>query len=547
MKEHSEEFGRQIRTLLKLTTALSAFLVVVAGCGFASMQFYMEHEGMGSPASLWEAIDAQGDDVFGWELENEDWTGGLVGGTSSALSGEVRRALRGAWSTKTWGTDIDPEEVLSAMTGKERPNTPDSLKGMIGLIVEEAEIGDAVSRSQTISLAYLDHALRLAAEDGVAFPPEEPNSRQALSLPALSHATPRRPRPSYELGIALLLRRANILEQRASRSDLHNARLLYGRILRAVFDVEGAETLEAKLARKLGDIGCQLSDPDAENWFHWGIARLVGAGDIKDSVAFNPELPTSSTGSHRSPSPLGGSHLDIVHLLSLKAPADLPPPRLRALLSLLTSLSVAQARPKTLSSALETQLASLNFIEAALASSDLSSPDPSQPPSPARHLHNLSLQLTQATISSHFAEVLYATRPRTDEALERQQADQAIQWLQSTLTRSASVIHLISTAPNTPMPSSFPIPAAETKIPTEPSHRIRSIQTLKQPATTILWAARKVAASSANLLALLLTRTTSTATLPYTPEQLKAAVEAYSGDLVPGASVGACLTLSSLV
>lgn len=517
----------------KASFALASVIVILGGMGFVGFRYYIESVRMKAPASLFEVDQTVSEAAtWGWELENDDWTGGLAGGTSSVLPGEARRSLRAAYSIMNLGLGIEEERLKTAEEEYNQTQVGNSftsnIKGMI-------QIDKELAARRPSSTSFLNQGENAMAEahilmaiaksrevEGVWYPPPlDPT----LDFPSVTLSSPRAPKPENSIGLVLLLRHANILERAATDHTLRAAREMYERVLRSVNGVQGAETLEAQLARKIGDLGKMVGDPQAKMWVCWGLQRLVSY-QPPISSAFVEKLaapPTSISSpswwskTKRAPSSASqetslsavSEEPSVEDVLAQASSASLPPSRVRALLALLTSLSSLQSQPSTLAEAQQTQTAALSYINSHLAtpSSNIPNASFSYPP---EQVHTLTLQLYQALFSVHLAEVLYASRPKSSTP-ETQQThlETSLTWLNAAFLKASSISSILTAPPRSRLPTHLPFPPPPPGgLPDEPSFQYNDPAVLGPPSKALLLSARKVAGSAANLLGVLTLRQT---------------------------------------
>lgn len=550
LKRDLERWGRAIIGALAFATSVWVGFFV-----------FCENFGLAAPAALWEDDVAANDHDkgWGWALENDDWTGGRSGGTSSALPLEARRQLHMAWFALFWPLGSTEAELHEQMVqdANEAESGERSLFSRIREVLgadSQETLGGLLTDGQrqltllppiAIAEAYVRSAIEETLADKsttVWLPPALVSDD--LPLPPAALHRPRIDRPASTVGITLLIRHAVLLEQMATDESLERARALFERVLRAINGFKGAETLEAQLARRLGDLGRATGDPRADAWLRWGVERVTGYRPTDDDDGSLAALQASrGTPSQRhSWWPLSwasakaakdappadnalsaadassSSSSSIAALLALRRTESIPPARQRALLSLVASLSAVQSRPDTLTAARETQSAALDFIAAAT----VRLPDPASMSAVAsRQLHQLALERYRALFSTHLAEVLYvsdlaAAGGRTTASL-----------LDSAFQQAVAVADALAPPPPPPPPSSeadgissppsFPLPMLTTVVegqahplarsPTVPPFApTRQPGVLERPAADLLSNARRTAATAANLLAFLALR-----------------------------------------
>ncbi|KAL7414868.1 hypothetical protein BDY24DRAFT_434121, partial [Mrakia frigida] len=414
---------------------------------------------------------------YGWELENDqNWTGGLKGGTDAYGQLEMikaRQQLRQAWEDKQLVEEMEydkqrkvdsststptttttttttssssssassssnsttPQGSLSSVDSE--PNVLDStLDSTYSFLLKELrldplQVSKVTEGGAAASELYLAQAISYALKQSprsVRFPPSiSSSSNDALALPLPSpvvgaRSGRRRPRiREHEAGQAITLRHAEAWEDLGTEESLAKAKGAYEGVLRDVVGVRGAETLEGRLAERVGRlealVGGEEGGKRGEEWIVWGIARVCGwdgtgaragrrrrlvgggGGGGGENDASNSEenksiasriasyLPSWSTfttntnttdhSSSSQPVALLSILPPLPTLLSSLDPSTLPPARLRTLLSLLLTLSSLQSKPNSLPEAHQTQLAIQTFLARSLPPSahDLLDPE----------------------------------------------------------------------------------------------------------------------------------------------------------------------------
>lgn len=520
-------------------------VVLAIGLGYGAY-FYgahalIENVGMGAPASLWELDVGETEKRWwGWELENDDWTGSLEGGTDPRLPRQVREGLRYAWLATFWPLGLTEQDVRDQIEQDrlQAENGPTLLKKIKTAIHwDSSEFSSATAASLETELptsALAEHYVREAIERAVMtngldlrLPPALP--LETLPLPSSILQSPRRQRPTDTTGVALVIRHAALLESVGSEETLNKAQKLFERVLRAVDGWKGAETLEAQLARRIGDLGKLNGDPRAEEWLRWGLERLTGGGGGQEIGKKSDSLlgwlwmwtrNTTPPSSIADSTPSASASTPISTVVSLKTAQDLPPSRQRALLSLVASISAAQSRPTTLDEAQRTQLAALDFVSPAISAAAREA----NSTSPEANLHVLALRRYQALFSVHLAEVLYASVLKDHACLT------PANLLQKAFDEAASV----SASLADPSLSSTSLPtfsANKRPLPSEPSgpysHLLKPA-VLDQPAKDLLVYSRRTAASAANLLGFLALAEASSSDATATADALESARKHYA-------------------
>ena len=187
---YREQMGHDLKRIGALVL-LPPILVVsyIAACGFLGFvgtQVWLEHFAMRPRADQKRhkhESNASGDMEWGWE-DQEDWSGGVKGGTDPSLDMLPRVAIRSAWLFNTWAGQMGQQNVHS--------QSPSST---------------SFSYIQSALLENTDRAYALA-EQSLAW---------ALKYIRETHSDAAIPR-------ALLLRHADLLEHIATPSALSDAR-----------------------------------------------------------------------------------------------------------------------------------------------------------------------------------------------------------------------------------------------------------------------------------------------------------------------------------
>ncbi|CED82982.1 hypothetical protein [Phaffia rhodozyma] len=561
------QIARDLMSVSKFTVVFAMSMIFFSGVWFVGYVYYLEKIKLNAPASLWELDKTMSQAAeWGWELENDDWTGGVAGGTSPELGWDTRRALLSAWAAITWG--IKPQAVQDTdFTGEgeehESSAFAGAFKGMIqaekdnfhrsfGRMPDEFNQGEHAVAEMYVLLAIKQSETM----PGVWFPPPLDHSIDNDLPPEVQPVSIRRPRPENTIGLVLTLRHAQVLERAIAPKALRAAKELYRRVLHVVDGVQGAETLEAQLARKIADLGKLTGVPEeeSESWLRWGIHRLVGIHPtiapidkiseeliVSGSTAVPANSPwwkrLSILSSHNAASVEPTASLSIPNpsideILSLASQACLPPSRTRALLALLLSLSSLQSNPATLNQAQCTQTSVLSFLSDTLAALPVSV-SAGAFAYPPQQLYHLNLKLYQALFSIHLAEVMYASRSTADEVKNREdKLELTIRWLDAAFLQASSLAFILTSPPRSTLPPTLPFlpPPPSTSsntsensilaatlagvgnntrqpgLPEEPSFQFTDNPVLRSPSSALLISSRKAAASAANLLGVLLLR-----------------------------------------
>ena len=344
--------------------------IAIGGASFATFEglhMYIEHVCMATPSRT-PAVE----DPYGWQEENQGWTGGPKGGTDPRLGWKARHALRGAWICQEWGagsapTSISKDGLHPDMTAR---------RGMIGGRV------NPVDRGYELAEEYIDLAIAEAKRRGLVFPPN------------LSVTRPLGP-PSEIKGVAgdpaatdLLMLKAGVLERMGTPTALSQARELYEQVLPATTGAGQAsaatEARTMRLASKIGDLSSRLGDgAEAMEWWKWGLSR---AGiDLPTPPVVLPKKGWFSSAKPTQAPPVSAS-------------GELPPPVLRATIAILTSTAARFATERQLAQAEQIQALALTLLSE-------SKQDTSSLPA---QLHETWTRHRSALLSLHRATVLHA-------------------------------------------------------------------------------------------------------------------------------------------
>lgn len=268
-------------------------------------------------------LTPQDEDYYAWAEENDSWTGGSAGGTSSLLGFTARHALRSAWICQTWGQGLTGSSIARE-GGDLAGGRTQVMKGMIGsdarIRTNRAEAAlkagvNVVDPGYEMAEVYIANAIAEAKKKGVVFPEELSVMREtfpssetnALDSPVSALAPSR-------IAVDMLIRHAEILERIATPAALHRSQELYERVLRSVLPyttrqpvatsqgatsqvsrqnfitaVREAEVL--RLAKKIGDVNARIGDnATARGWWTWGLSR-IGLEHAADSLSNAHQAP----------------------------------------------------------------------------------------------------------------------------------------------------------------------------------------------------------------------------------------------------------------
>lgn len=343
--------GRAIRYLIFFTVAT----VTAGGIGYEGLHQYIERVLMPSG----------GTDEWGWEDEVQGWTGGVKGGTDPRLGFKGRHAVRSAWICQNWGagttSSIDGHGVFG--------NDFLSARAMIGSQYTPIKADRGYEQADD----YLDLAIVKAKERGLVFPRE---------LDVTRGLGPASSPPADPAAMDLLLLKAGVLERIGTGESVNHAKELYEQVFAAV-NSDSSPLQEAKvmrLAGKVGSLCARLGDnKEAMEWWRWGLGR-VGI-----------QLPESAK--------KGWFKTETEPRPTISA---LPPPVLRAAITLLISTSTHLAQNKHTTEAAALQTTALTLL-----------PPPTSIPTPttsnaAQTLHETWLQQRSSLLTLHLASVHYA-------------------------------------------------------------------------------------------------------------------------------------------
>ncbi|RXK36587.1 hypothetical protein M231_06128 [Tremella mesenterica] len=376
-------FSRTIRIILYTVLGVS---VICIG-GFELMHLNIEHRSLSTPSG----VSTSSEDEYGWQEENQGWTGGPKGGTDPRLGWKGRLAVRTAWSYQNEGSG-----------------------GLISSIDNNRH--DRISRSSVsvpsrgydkgyeMAAECLDQAIEIAEKKGIEFPPSFYADASGLPKAGMMGQV------GDSTAVDLFMLKAGVLERIGKPSALTEAKDLYERVLPVSMDQEtvmGQKARRMRLAGKIGDLHIRLGDEKAAmGWWVWGL----GLAQI------NPN--TSSKLSDANPSPKGWfSWLRKPNTVSIPLPVEsttesidtLPPFILRATISLLIFTSAQLAKTNQLLQAESIQKQALYLLEKSSTSTSPTSPliTDGKEPSPSG-LWSLWITHRQALLNLHLASVRHA-------------------------------------------------------------------------------------------------------------------------------------------
>ncbi|KAL7425145.1 hypothetical protein Q5752_000833 [Cryptotrichosporon argae] len=402
----------------------TVFLSISSLAAFEALHAYVESS---IPPSRSSADDSSisssaSSSAYGWEDENEPWTGGSAGGTDPRLGWRARHALRGAWIAWHWGAGG------GGTIGKDRGVHPDLDLGRRRMIGEPG-MGPGVNRvdrGYELADEYVDVTISQARARGLVFPPTLSGARS----PGPPADTPTSPVQGDPTVLDLLSLKAAIQERLNTPSTLARAKELYETVLVASVRGAGAGAgasgaakalhlaREMRAAKKVGDLCARMGDAaEAAQWWSWGLARAGVHPPQVDVVAAVAEAKAKTA------SWFSWKHAAKPMLAAATVPAEavptLAPPVQRATTALLLSISahLSQSR-STLALAHSTQMYALDH----LPTTPFSAPTASTAPSA---LDALWLAQRRALLLLHSAAVSHALGNDAAAAAAAAEADDA--------------------------------------------------------------------------------------------------------------------------
>ena len=363
----TNQIGYMVKTVLKTGLILGG----VGLLGVAGVHGYVEWFKL--------SIPSRGEDEYGWEYEVQGWTGGERGGTDPRLGWRARVAIRGAWIAQNWRTS-DP-----VVSQREGIFTPDywALKGMIGVDPDSAQ----PDKGFVLSNAYLNAALDIAKKQDLAFPPTLSVLRR--SGPPMTTATTQ----ADPTVVDLLLLKAGALERIGTREALVEAKEVYERVIAGI--PPGSITQQAKLMRLAGKTGslCERmgEKEEALAWWGWGLDK-VGL-----TLPSRVQEVKTEVRSWFGKTPKVEQQKEREQILP-----SLPPPMLRAAVTLLTTAATHLAMHGHFAAASSAQSTALALL-----------PAPTPLPRPDHDmarlvLHHTWLSQRAALLTLHLASTTYA-------------------------------------------------------------------------------------------------------------------------------------------
>ena len=256
----------------------------------------------------------------------------------------------------------------------------------------------------------------------------------------------------------ILIRRADISERMGTKAGLTDARYDLHRVWTRL---PPKGHLASRIALKLGDLNSRLGD--ANNALAWWARciQIVSPSGEPSTTPLTPVIPITPPSS---------------------------PSAQRTLASALVSLSAYYATSGQLRQAQAVEESALDLLRS------IRSPDASSPSSPPQTLHALYILHRSSLISTHLAEVLYASK---------NPPSQSMKWLslaaQSSERVALALAGLPTSHPNAPGSKVPHPPSPDAPLLPEYSKSI----SMKKPAKNLLRDARRSAAEVWNLLGML--------------------------------------------
>jgi hypothetical protein len=336
--------------------------------GFEALHQYVETGPMGYPS--------RGNDEWGWEDEVQGWTGGPKGGTDPRLGWKARHALRAAWMCQNWGAG---DASLSSRQGFFEPDYI-AVKGMIGVDPDVVR----PDRGFEMANGFFDIALEAGRVRGLVFPPTLSVLRPAGPPTSIN------PIQGDPAVVDILLLKANGLERLGTQAALGQAKEIYEQVVASTHSDSSPvhEARVMRLAAKVGSLCARMGDgEEALAWWGWGLQR-VGL-ELPSRVQ---EVKTEArTWLGKSPEPE-----------QAVLPTSLPPPILRATISLLISSATHLATQSHVPGAASLQTTALTILPAPAPI-----PQPNATTAPAT-LHHTWIEQRSSLLALHLASTSYA-------------------------------------------------------------------------------------------------------------------------------------------
>jgi hypothetical protein len=520
---------RMLAKILRYVLYGTLGLGTVGLVGLEGGHQYLENVLMAYPSHInTEKVDPSSEDaLFAWAEENDAWTGGSSGGTSSKLGIYNRHILRSAWLAQEYGVGSSGTTAIGReeRSGHAAPGG-NNLKGMIGTNGSASSNVNTVDPGSTMAEDYLARTIDEARKKGIAFPANLPGTRDLYPPTILSVS--QQP-PVDRVAIDLLIRHAESLERIQGHSALQEAEETYERILYAVLGqsttnnlaktVQKAEAL--KLAKKLGDVSSRLGqDERAAGWWRWGLsvaevhlpvitvndaAPLLG-NPIKGTERkgwFAGWIPGPNETNPTAVAPSAAQQHNLAEnsrLVDHTAPAthtDAHPLVRRAIVSLIASYASNLALKGNLDQARAYQSLGISLTDAI---------DSTKESSPAASLQNLWLNHRSALLSLNHIEVAYAQGQGVQDSIDAlgqatRRAEEVIRNLASPFTSNPKQALNADGSVSRYDPSKG-IPVRTMNVAPRFGANVSS-SPLARPASQLLRDAERIAAEGWNLIGLL--------------------------------------------
>lgn len=381
---------------------------------FEGIHLYVEKVCLAAPSR-------EDTDEYGWASENQGWTGGPRGGTDPRLGMKARHALRGAWICQEWGAGSSGAVERSVHTSAFHPDFV-AARGMISVPGDSDESAASrgrlrVDRGYELADEYVDLAIREARKKGLVFPPTLPGARPAgpPTEKQMSHGPQGDPAV-----IDLLLLKAGTLERINTIDSLSHAKDLYEQVLCSLDSSMGNEggpggrARVMRLAGKVGDLCARTGGRnEAMQWWGWGLNKAgvdIHAHTQTSQIVQEVKQDVNKGWFGKSAAASTPTPVALASKSSTLSPT-LPPPVLRATISLLTSASAQLATTSSLPAASSLQSLALSYLSKPL----LQTQDSLASPSAA--LHSTWLIHRTSLLKLHLSSVLYALSKSSTEAL----------------------------------------------------------------------------------------------------------------------------------
>ncbi|OXB36013.1 hypothetical protein LQV05_005563 [Cryptococcus neoformans] len=401
--------SRTIKYVLYSLLAIGGISVAT----FEGVHLYVEKVCLAAPSR-------EDTDEYGWASENQGWTGGPRGGTDPRLGMKARHALRGAWICQEWGAGSSGAVERSVHTSAFHPDFV-AARSMIS-VPSDSDEGAAnrgrlrVDRGYELADEYVDLAIREARKKGLVFPPTLPGARP--EGPPTEKQTSHGPQGDPAV-LDLLLLKAGMLERINTIDSLSHAKDLYEQVLCSLDSSMGNEVGPGgrarvmRLAGKVGDLCARTGGRnEALQWWGWGLDKAgvdIHAHTQTSKIVQEVKQGTKKGWLGKSAAASTPAPVTIASTTTISP--TLPPPVLRATISLLTSASAQLATTSSLPAASSLQSLALSYLSNPL----LRTQDSLASPSAA--LHNTWLTHRTSLLKLHLSSVLYALSKSSAEAL----------------------------------------------------------------------------------------------------------------------------------